>query len=201
MVNGTRDPYLQVPQQVVRLRLLNGSADRTFNFGLADNSNFYLIGSDGGLLSAPYLTNRVRLSTGERAEILIDFSAYALGTQIYLKSYGSELSRGIICAHSLCTATIVIQEGYYANPLNGIDFDLLRLDVSPATASPVTTIPLTFNPKVPLLEVNADVTRSIHFSPDTVISGDQGYVDGPFLMNDSSFNFDSINIVVNLNYI
>lgn len=199
MVNGTRDPYLQVPQQVVRLRLLNGSADRTFNFGLADNSNFYLIGSDGGLLSAPYLTNRVRLSTGERAEILIDFSAYTLGTQIYLKSYGSELSRGIIGADSVGTASIVIQEGYYANPLNGIDFDLLRFDVSPATASPVTTVPLAFNPKVPLLEVNADVTRSIHFSPDTVISGDQGYVDGPFLMNDISFDMDSINIVVNLN--
>lgn len=199
MVNGTRDPYLQVPQQVVRLRLLNGSADRTFNFGLADNSSFYLIGSDGGLLSAPYLTNRVRLSTGERAEILIDFSAYTLGTQIYLKSYGSELSRGIIGADSVGTSTIVIQEGYYANPLNGIDFDLLRFDVSPATASPVTTIPLTFNPKIPLLEVNADVTRSIHFSADTAISGDQGYVDGPFLMNNISFDMDSINIVVNLN--
>ncbi len=199
MVNGTRDPYLQVPQQVVRLRLLNGSSDRTFNFGLADNSNFYLIGSDGGLLSAPYLTNRVRLSTGERAEILIDFSAYTLGTQIYLKSYASELPRGIIGADSVGTSTIVIQEGYYSNFLNGVDFDLLRFDVSPATASPVTTIPLTFNPKVPLLEVNADVNRSIHFSPDTATSGIQGYVDGPFLMNDSSFNFDSINIIVNLN--
>lgn len=199
MVNGTRDPYLQVPQQVVRLRLLNGSADRTFNFGLADNSNFYLIGTDGGLLSAPYLTNRVRLSTGERAEILIDFSSYTLGTQIYLKSYGSELNRGIIGADSVGTSTIVIQEGYYANPLNGIDFDILRFDVSPATVSPVTTIPLTFNPKIPLLEVNADVTRSIHFSPDTAISGAQGYVDGPFLMNNTSFDMDSINIVVNLN--
>ncbi len=199
MVNGTRDPYLQVPQQVVRLRLLNGSADRTFNFGLADNSNFYLIGTDGGLLSAPYLTNRVRLSTGERAEILIDFSSYTLGTQIYLKSYASELTRGIIGADSVGTSTIVIQEGYYANPLNGIDFDLLRFDVSPATASPVTAIPVTFNPKIPLLEVNADVNRSIHFSPDTALSGPQGYVDGPFFMNNVSFNMDSINIVVNLN--
>ncbi len=199
MVNGTRDPYLQVPQQVVRLRLLNASADRTYNFGLADNSNFYLIGSDGGILQQPYLTNRVRLSTGERAEILIDFASYSVGTQIFLKSYASELSRGIIGADSVGTSTIIMMEGYYSNPLNGIDFDILRFDVVAPTASPVTTIPTSFNPITPLLEVNADVTRSIHFTADTVTSGIQGYVDGPFLMNDTPFDMDSINIVVYLN--
>lgn len=199
MVNGTIDPYLQVPRQVVRLRLLNGSADRTYNFGLGDNSNFYLIGSDGGLLSQPYLTNRVRLSSGERVEILIDFSSYVLGTQLFLKSYASELPKGIIGADSVGTSTIVMQEGYYSNYLNGLDFNVLRFDVSAPTASPITTIPLAFVPKVPLLEVNADVTRSIHVSPDTVISGVQGYVDGPFLMNNISFDFDSINIVSYLN--
>lgn len=199
MVNGTIDPYLQVPKQVVRLRLLNGSADRTYNFGLSDNSAFYLIGSDGGLLSQPYLTNRIRLSTGERAEILIDFSSYTLGTQLYLKSYASELSRGIIGADSVGTSSIVIMEGYYSNPLNGADFNILRLDVSAATATPVTSIPVTFTPKVPFLESSADVTRSVHFSSDTVTSGSQGYVDGPFLMNEIPFNMDSINITTYLN--
>lgn len=199
MVNGTRDPFLQVPQQVVRLRLLNGSSDRTYNFGLSDNSNFYLIGSDGGLLSAPHLTNRVRLSTGERAEILIDFSSYTLGTQLYLKSYASELSRGIIGADSVGTSMIMMMLGYYTNPLNGADFDILRLDVSPQTTSPITTIPIAFNPKIPLLESSVDVSRSIHLSPDTLTSGDQGYVDGPFFMNDESFDMDSINIVTYLN--
>lgn len=199
MVNGTRDPFLQVPQQVVRLRLLNGSADRTYNFGLSDNSNFYLIGSDGGLLSAPHLTNRVRLSTGERAEILIDFSSYTLGTQLYLKSYASELSRGIIGADSVGTSSIVISLGYYDNYLNGLDFDVLRLDVVAPTAAPVTTIPTTFNPKVPLLEANADAFRDLHFSADTALSGNQAYVDGPFMINEEEFHMDSINIVCYLN--
>jgi len=199
MVNGTIDPYLQVPQQVVRFRLLNGAADRTYYFGLEDNSDFYVIGTDGGLLSQPYSTNRLRLSTGERAEILIDFSAYTNGTQIYLKSYASELPRGIIGADSVGTSTIVIQEGYYLNPLNGADFNVLRFDVTLPTINPVTTIPVSFVPKIPIPEITADVTRSIHFSPDTVTSGQQGFVDGPFFMNDEPFNMDSINQVININ--
>lgn len=199
MVNGTIDPYLQVPQQVVRFRILNGSADRTYYFGLSDSSDFYLIGSDGGLLSQPYLTNRVRLSTGERAEILIDFSTYSIGSQIYLKSYASELPRGIIGADSVGTSSIVIAEGYYTNPLNGADFNILRFDVVAQTVNPVTTIPVSFFPKIPLPEASAITTRNIHFSPDTVISGQQGYVDGPFLMNNQSFNMDSINVITYLN--
>ena len=199
MVNGTLNAYLEVPQQVVRLRLLNGSADRTYYFGLEDNSNFYIIGSDGGLLSAPVATNRVRLSTGERVEILVDFSTYTQGTQLYLKSYASELPRGIIGADSVGTSTIVMSEGYYDNPLNGADFNIVRFDVVAPTASPVTSIPPSFAPKIPLLEINADVTRNIHFSADTAFSGEQGFVDGPFLMNNTPFHMDSINIIVQLN--
>ncbi len=199
MVNGTLKPYLQVPKQVVRLRLLNGSADRTYNFGLSNNSNFYLIGSDGGLLSQPYLTNRVRLSTGERAEILLDLSTYPVGSQLYLKSYASELPRGIIGADSVGTAAILIGEGYYSNPLNGADFNILRLDIIPATANAITSIPTSFAPKVPISTASVNVIRRVLFSPDTVLSGQEGKVDGPFFMNDKAFHMDSINIITYLN--
>jgi len=199
MVNGTIDPYLNVPQQLVRLRLLNASSDRTYYFGLSDNSDFHLIASDGGLLSAPYLTNRLRLSTGERAEVLVDFSGYTVGTQLYLVSYASELPNGIIGADSVGTSTIVMSEGYYENPLNGADFNILRFDVSPATVSPVTSVPVSFAPKIPIPETSAVRTRHIHFSADTAFSGPQGFVDGPFLMNNTPFHMDSINIVTELN--
>ena len=199
MVNGTVNPYLQVPKQVVRLRLLNASADRTYYFGLSDNSNFNLIASDGGLLSQPYVTNRIRLSPGERAEILVDFNLYTLGQQIYLKSYASQLPKGIIGADSVGTSTIVIAEGYYANPLNGADFNVLRFDVVPQTVSPVLTIPTTFAAKIPYLESSANAHRHLHFSPDTILSGQQGKVDGPFFINNKLFNMDSINIITYLN--
>jgi blue copper oxidase len=199
MVNGTIDAFLQVPKQVVRFRLLNASADRTYLFGLSDSSSFYVIASDGGLLTAPYLTNRIRLSTGERAEILVDFSNDIIGSQKYLMSYSSELSRGIIGADSVGTSTIVIQEGYYGNPLNGADFNLLKLEVIPQSANPVNSIPASFSPINLIPEANATVFRNIHFSPDTITSGEQGYVDGPFLMNDTPFHMDSINQIVYLN--
>ena len=146
MVNGTIDPFLQVPKQVVRLRLLNASSDRTYNFGLSDSSGFYLIATDGGMLSQPYQTSRLRLSTGERAEILIDFGVDTIGHQKYLMSYASELPHGIIGADSVGTSTIVLGDGYYNNKLNGINFNILRFDVVGPTASPVTTIPISFAP-------------------------------------------------------
>jgi len=199
MVNGTMNAFLQVPKQVVRFRLLNASADRTYYFGLSDSSSFYLIASDGGFLSQPYATNRLRLSTGERAEILIDFGTDTIGQQKYLMSYSSELPKGIIGADSVGTSTIIIQDGYYGNPLNGLDFNLLRFDVVAPRANSVTTIPASFAPVVPIPTASATVNRNILFSPDTITSGQQGYVDGPFWMNYETFDMDSINQIVYLN--
>lgn len=199
MVNGTMNPYLQVPKQVVRFRLLNGSGDRTYFLGLSDSSSFSVIASDGGLLAQPYTTNRLRLTNGERAEILIDFSNDPVGTQKYLMSYSSELPKGIIGADSVGTSNVVIQEGYYSNPLNGLDFNLLRFDVVAATANPVTSIPSAFAPVTPIPTASASVTRTIYLSPDTVTSGLQGFVDGPFLMNGKTFHMDSIDQVIYLN--
>ncbi|HSA83306.1 MAG TPA: multicopper oxidase domain-containing protein, partial [Patescibacteria group bacterium] len=72
LVNGTYAPYIEVPAKMIRLRLLNGSNARRYNFGFSDNRKFYQIASDGGLLPAPVERNRVQLSPGERAEILVD---------------------------------------------------------------------------------------------------------------------------------
>lgn len=199
MVNGTMNPYLQVPKQVVRFRLLNGSADRTYYFGLSDTSNFHLIATDGGLLSQPFTTNRLRLSTGERAEILVDFSAYTIGQQLYLKSYASELPNGIIGADSVGTSTLVMGDGYYNNALNGADFNILRFDVIASTASPVTTIPSSFAPLVPIPTASATVNRELIFFPDTGFSGMMGFVEGPFFINNEFFDMDSVNEIVYLN--
>ena len=199
MVNGTINPFLNVPQQIVRFRLLNGNADRTYLFGLEDNSNFHIIGSDGGLLSAPVQTNRVRLSPGERMEILIDFSTYNQGSQINFKSFASELEHGIIGADSVGTSEIMIMEGYYTNFLNGVDFNVLQFNVVTQTPNPITSIPANFASKTPISETTVDVYRDIRLVPDTQFSTTQSLVDGPFFINDVAFHMDSINIVVNLN--
>lgn len=71
LVNGATTPYLDVSTEKVRLRLLNGSSARMYDFALADGRDFDLIATDGGLLSAPVPTDRVPLSPGERAEIIV----------------------------------------------------------------------------------------------------------------------------------
>lgn len=75
LVNGTYAPYIDIPNTLVRLRLLNGSNARRYNFGFSDNRNFYQIASDGGLLESPIELSRLLLAPGERAEILVDLSS------------------------------------------------------------------------------------------------------------------------------
>jgi blue copper oxidase len=79
LVNGARASHgytvnANFPAQMVRMRLLNASGERAFNFGFTANKQFKIIASDGGLLNSPVTTDRIRLSPGERAEILIDLN-------------------------------------------------------------------------------------------------------------------------------
>jgi blue copper oxidase len=84
LVNGTVGPQLRVTTEQVRLRLLNASTARIYDFGLADNRRFALIASDGGLLPATVDTDRVQLSPGERAEIVV---AIKPGERAVLRSF------------------------------------------------------------------------------------------------------------------
>lgn len=73
LVNGTLRPHLQLHRKVTRLRLLNGSNSRIYNFGFDDARRFVQIASDGSLLARPVSRKRLRLAPGERAEIVVDF--------------------------------------------------------------------------------------------------------------------------------
>lgn len=72
LVNGTPGPFLDVTTERVRLRLLNGSNGRIYNFHFNDDRPYQVIASDGGLLPAPVELTHLRLSPGERAEIVVD---------------------------------------------------------------------------------------------------------------------------------
>jgi len=87
-VNGTLAPYLDVTTERVRLRLLNASNGRLFQFGFADDREFALVGTDGGLLAAPHRTRSVPMSPGERAEIVVSVRP---GERAVLRSIPSEL--------------------------------------------------------------------------------------------------------------
>ncbi len=194
LVNGTKNPYLQVPAQVVRLRLLNGSSERTYNFGLKGNKSFYQIGGDGGLLNLSLQLIRLRLALGERAEILVDFTSMQ-GQSTYLMSYASELTSGIIGASSVGMGGSL--PDYANNKLNGADFNILRIDVIAPTVNPITTIPTSLTTNIPWNTASVNATRILTFTS----TGGMMNVVGPFVINGVLFNMNTINYNVPLNNI
>ncbi len=88
LVNGTLNPYIDVTTNFVRLRLLDGSNARNYNFHLSGNKTFYQIADDGSFLTKPVAMKKLQLSPGERAEIVVSTSDLANGTDLKLISGG-----------------------------------------------------------------------------------------------------------------
>ena len=74
IVNGAIAPFAKVPRGLVRLRLLNAANAQNFELRFSDKRTFYVIGSDGGFLSAPVAVTQLTISPAERFEILVDFA-------------------------------------------------------------------------------------------------------------------------------
>lgn len=74
LANGAVEPYLEVPDGLTRLRLLNGSNSTLLRLQLEGVESVYQIASDGGYLREPVEISQIVLSPGERVEILADFS-------------------------------------------------------------------------------------------------------------------------------
>lgn len=198
MVNGTVDPTVDFPSQVVRLRVLNGSSQRTMEIGFSDNRSFSLIGTDGGLLASSLSMNRYRISPGQRADILLDLTT-SMGQNFQLVCYGSELPNAIYGAAQpgMGPGATASLPDYTSNPLNGNDYNLLDITVVGQTSSPVLTILAGLATFTPLLEANAVATRNLTFTS----SGPMGDLNGPFLINGSSFDMNVMNYTIPLNNI
>jgi FtsP/CotA-like multicopper oxidase with cupredoxin domain len=85
VVNGQINAVAAVPKGVTRLRLVNGSNARIYTLFLSDNRPMHLVATDGGYLERPIALEKLLLSPGERAELLVDFGD---GRSVALKSDG-----------------------------------------------------------------------------------------------------------------
>src|SRR3989475_1895923 len=85
-VNGVIQPFLKVARRKYRFRLLDAGPSRFYQFFLSSGQPFIHIANDGNLLPAPLTRQSVRLSVAERADVIIDFSIYPKGTQIFLQN-------------------------------------------------------------------------------------------------------------------
>lgn len=184
LINGTVNAYLDLPAQVVRLRLLNGSNARVYNLGFSDNRSFQVIASDGSLIDQPATLNRLTIGNGERYEILLDLTGQQ-GTSFTLWSYATEMMSDIPGA--------VQGMGMDNSFLNGIDFPLFQINVITPTANPVTSVPASL---INIPPVDTTGTARIRFK---TLSG-QGMVSmGNFFIAGQQFDINVINDTIILN--
>lgn len=181
LVNGTPHAFLDLPAQVVRLRLINASTARYYAFGLDDGTAFHVIAGENGLLSAPAPMTRLVLGSGERVELLLDLAGRE-GESLTLMSYGSELAESVPGSGNM-----MMEHAW----LNGIDFPVLQIHVTAPTADPVTAVPATLAAVQPYPESSATRVRT------KVITG-TGMVGsmGTFLINGEAWSMDVVNDTV-----
>ena len=153
LVNGTLAPYFDVTTEKVRLRLLNGSTARVYDFGLSDDRSFAMVASDGGLLEQPFAAKRIRLSPGERAEIIV---AFRPGETTVLRSFGPDLG-----------------DNFFADVFGGgrDQFDVLELRAA-ARLAPSPDVPARLATIDRLDPANAAQTRNFRLT-GTNINGDE----------------------------
>ncbi|MBR2757339.1 MAG: multicopper oxidase domain-containing protein, partial [Exiguobacterium sp.] len=74
LANGAINTTFDIQTETLRVRLVNGSNARDFDFTLSNEVEMTQIATDGGPLERPIPLETLTLTPGERAEVLIDFS-------------------------------------------------------------------------------------------------------------------------------
>lgn len=189
MTNGTLRAQFTVPAQVIRLRLLNAAIERSYNIGFSDGRKFYLIATDGGLVNKPVELSRFLLNAGERIEILVDCTGQT-GKNFDIKAYNSTLSGFIPGGENFAN-------GPFGNALGKKDFNILHLNVGPATAMPVKSIPKTLTTNVFPDPSTAKTTRTITLSDSSGVPGILG--PNAFILGHKLFKINYINHTIPLN--
>lgn len=134
LANGVMRAKVELPAQLVRLRILNAEIERGYVLGFSDNRAYHLIATDGGLVDQPVPLKRMKLMVGERVEILVDLSRDLPGSSLDLMAYNEGLAFGFPGAEPG-------QRGVNGSLLNNKNFPMLRINVGRPTARPITQLP------------------------------------------------------------
>ena len=178
LVNGVFGPVWQAPQQWVRLRLLNGCNARTLTLRLDNSVSMLQVANESGLLAAPVARASVVLAPGERAEVLVDFSAVASAQDVRL--YASTLAGGMGFGMGMGAGSVVSEVA------------ALKIRVSlprqpNAMASPPGSLPA-----APSVAPGAGaIIRSFNL--------DGGMMGSPFTINAKGFDINRIDLAVPAN--
>lgn len=146
LVNGRPWPAMAVSGRKYRLRFVNGSNSREYELALSAGKPFNQIASDGGLLAQTFATPSIRLSPGERVEVVIDFAQYAAGTKVVLKNLRGTSTDGTDAIMRFDVGSPVTDTSKLPTTLRSIT----RM----TTASVTRTFTLSFNTSVREWQIN-----------------------------------------------
>jgi len=185
VVNGQIGAVAEMPNGIVRLRLLNGSNARIYRLSFSDGRPMHLIATDGGYLPKPIALDQLRLSPGERAEVLVDFSN---GRAVALTSRRDP------------NAGMGGMMGRFQNmgaDILGGDFEVLAFATNEKSGR-VTKIPETLDGSLPDLS-KQEISRTRHFSLDMGMGGGMmggGMMGGAMAINGRPFDSSRIDFEV-----
>ncbi len=168
LVNWTPEPYFQAERRAYRFRLLNASNARPFNIAFVLDGvalDFWLLGTDAGLLDRPQRVKQCFLAPAQRLDVLIDFARLPAASRVRLTSLAFDPMENdgapLVDLHL---------EHPGATPL-GEALDLMAIDLEGKAARPIRPPSrLASLPKVR----NAPVTRSFRVH----IEGRRWLIDG-----------------------
>ena len=151
-VNGTINPYVEVPTGLVRLRPLNGSQARIYHLSV-EGGDMTKIASDGGYLAGPVVIEQLVIAPGDRAEVIVNVggSPVALvdsefGRVLELRPNGSASDTGplpdqLATIDRISDSEVTVDRSFHMadernfweiSPtwaINGVQFDPSRIDV------------------------------------------------------------------------
>jgi bilirubin oxidase len=100
VVNGRTWPVLHVEPRRYRFRLMNGCNSRFVILKIVGDPHvarpaaaalpFWQIGTEGGFLPAPVQLDRLLMALAERADVIVDFTGLAPGTELYVINEGPD---------------------------------------------------------------------------------------------------------------
>jgi len=97
LVNGQPQPTIEVDAAWHRVRVLNGSNARIYKLAWSHDVQMAVIGGDGGLLETPLHQQALTLAPGQRADLLLDLTSLAAGTEVHLDSQAfAEADAGVV---------------------------------------------------------------------------------------------------------
>jgi spore coat protein A len=97
VVNGNTWPYLNVEPRKYRLRIVSGTDERYLLLNFTNGLKFTQIGNDGGFLPNPIKVGTLSLTSGERADTIVDFSKSA-GQNVILQTDRTDVMKFIVAS-------------------------------------------------------------------------------------------------------